>query len=281
MLFWLLVLFILAYNLLLCAFRLYEKARKADWERRFYQVTWAGVRGYLIESLSTLVIVVLWMADWVWTQIRRIWAQRKTLPSTSRQGDRPVILCHGYHMRGWTMAVLAFWLRTMGRSIVVMPTFTPGRSGIRGCAAQLTGVLLDVLEETGADAVDLVGHSMGGLIVRACVAQARRDARSDIRVGHLVALATPHRGIPFWAFTWGDCGLDMKPESSFLQWLGDDPIDLDATDIFSSFDAVVPEESAGGWDIPPVRKVLIDGTGHLSMIMLPSVARQVFEVLKA
>lgn len=281
MLFWYLVFVILGYNLLVCALRLYGKGNTADWEGRFYHITWLGVQGYLIESLSTLLVIFLWIADCLWTQIRRLLARKRAQPSSVHTIDRPVILCHGYHMRGWTMAILAFWLRTMGRSTVIMPTFSSGKSGIQNYATQLTGVILDVLDRTGADAVDLVGHSMGGLAVRACVAKAVRDDRSDIRVAHIVTLASPHCGTPNWVFTWGESGLDMKPGSSFFQWLKDEPVDLDPTNIFSSFDAMVPEESAGGWDAPTVRQVQIEKVGHLSMMMLPTVARKVLEALKS
>ena len=103
MLFWYLVFFVLLFNLLTCALRLYGKGNSADWEGRFYHITWMGVQGYLTESLSTLVVIFLWVADWLRGQIRRLISRRKSQLFSAHAVDRPVILCHGYCMRGWTM----------------------------------------------------------------------------------------------------------------------------------------------------------------------------------
>ena len=191
-----------------------------------------------------------------------------------------MVLCHGYHMRGLTLGVLALRLRWMGRSRITLPNFGPSTAGIQRYADQLSEHIREVLEETGADAVDLVGHSMGGLVARACAAKARRSAHTDIRVAHLVTLGTPHRGMGYWVFTWGECGLDMRPGSPFLTWLEEDPTDVDATAVYSTFDAFAPEDSASGWDARVVRKVRLDGVGHIALTMLPKPARRIFEALK-
>ena len=194
-------------------------------------------------------------------------------------GDRPVILCHGYQMWGLCLGILALWLRSMGRTVITMPDFGPGSAGIRHFAKRLRDHIREVLRETGADAVDLVGHSMGGLIARACLTEARRSGDSSLRVAHLVTLGTPHKGTCFWVFTRGECGLDMKPGSSFLKWLGEDPTEENATIIWSDLDDIVHEESAKGWNASTVRKIHVSGLGHLALSMLPSAAREVFEAM--
>ena len=84
----------------------------------------------------------------------------------------------------------------------------------------------------------------------------------------------------FWVFTWGECGLDMRPGSPFLAWLEEDPPVVDGTAVYSPFDAFVPEDSASGWSAPTVRKVRVDDVGHIALAMLPEPARRVFEALK-
>ncbi|MFQ5692346.1 MAG: esterase/lipase family protein [Nitrospinota bacterium] len=275
---------VLVFNLMMYAVRLYDRGGRPGWERRFYHLSWAVLRDFLVESLCVLLLLALWLADFVGSVVWK-WLGREPGPWTvSRSGDRPpgdrpVILCHGFHMRGLTLGVLAFWLRRLGRSVVVLPTFGPATADIRHYADQLAGHIRDALDRSGANAVDLVGHSMGGLIARACLAQARRSGGPDLRVARLVTLGTPHRGTGFWVFTWGDCGLDMRPGSPFLSWLGDEPAGVDATAIASPFDGLVYEESALGWNAPGVRKIKVEGVGHVALSMLPRVARRVFEAL--
>lgn len=271
---------VLGFNLLTYAFFLFEKGRRAGWERRFYQVSWGGLGVYLTESLCTLLLVVLWAADFVTSPVRGRLRAGPKARTRLRPGDRPLILCHGYHMRGWTLGVLAFWLRRWGRSVVTLPTFGPSAAGIRHYAEHLRGHIREVLGRTGADAVDLVGHSLGGLIARACLAEARRSGDSSVRAAHLVTLGTPHQGTGFWVFTWGDCGLDMKPGSPFLRWLGEEPLGVAAAAIYSTADSMVPEESASGWNAPSVRKARVEGAGHVALSMHPRAARRVFEALR-
>jgi hypothetical protein len=76
--------------------------------------------------------------------------------------------------------------------------------------------------------VHLIGHSMGGLIVRAAltgVARAEPDFPPALLVGTAVTLATPHGGTQ-WAqvcrLTWNQCR-DLVPRSGLLRWLADEP----------------------------------------------------------
>lgn len=71
--------------------------------------------------------------------------------------------------------------------------------------------------------VDLVGHSMGGLIIRYALAQVARrhaDFPASLLVEDVVTLGSPHTGTA-WAngCWWADqCG-QMVPGSSFMNWL--------------------------------------------------------------
>jgi pimeloyl-ACP methyl ester carboxylesterase len=71
--------------------------------------------------------------------------------------------------------------------------------------------------------VDLVGHSMGGLIARYAVAQVQRghaDFPPSLRVEDVVTLGTPHGGSGWasWCW-WSDQCNEIEPGSSFQNWL--------------------------------------------------------------
>ncbi len=99
--------------------------------------------------------------------------------------------------------------------------------------------------------VDLVGHSMGGLIIRyALTMEERHDADFPpvLYVSQAVTLETPHGGADLSVL----CGLarqclEMVPGSAFLGKLGSNPQGTGGTEwtvIGSAFDPLVPSASA-------------------------------------
>lgn len=104
--------------------------------------------------------------------------------------------------------------------------------------------------------VDAIGHSMGGLIVRAAIhgTQARWPGYPPfILVEDAVTLGTPHLGTP-WALNVVACGtvvqcVQMREGSDFLNSLGQNPQSAQGTDwtaIGSEDDLIVQIDSATG-----------------------------------
>lgn len=101
--------------------------------------------------------------------------------------------------------------------------------------------------------VDVVAHSMGGLVVRYALAQVQRghaDFPPYLYVEDVTTMGTPHGGSGLASWCWTtQCG-DMAPNSSFLNWLtnyGPNPqvgSGTDWTAMASYDDEVVSESSA-------------------------------------
>lgn len=72
---------------------------------------------------------------------------------------------------------------------------------------------------TGADRVDVVAHSMGGLAVRHFLLH---EGGADM-VRRVVFLGTPHRGTLAAMLAWGEGGREMVPGSAFLNRLNEGP----------------------------------------------------------
>jgi triacylglycerol esterase/lipase EstA (alpha/beta hydrolase family) len=74
--------------------------------------------------------------------------------------------------------------------------------------------------------VDLVGHSMGGLVIRAALAGVEDGADGwppDLLVPRVVTIASPHDGTPSaLSCTDGQCR-EMRPGSAFLTGLAENP----------------------------------------------------------
>jgi len=70
--------------------------------------------------------------------------------------------------------------------------------------------------------VDVVAHSMGGLIVRYALAQIQRnhpDFPPYLYVEDVLTLGTPHAGTGWGSWCWTTQCEQMRPGSSFINWL--------------------------------------------------------------
>ena len=121
-----------------------------------------------------------------------------------------------------------------------------GRFGsIKDFAQILAREVDEVLAETGSDKIDLVGHSMGGLVIRSYLTE--NSVRPKVR--RIVTLASPHAGSRMAVFTIGAAAKEMLPGSSFLQSLnhGGNQVPEEATlyALYTIVDNIVlPNESA-------------------------------------
>ncbi len=106
--------------------------------------------------------------------------------TTNGPAPPPVVLVPGFAMPAWSMGYLAWRLRRCG--------FAPrlfGYPSVRADLADNAARLARVVAECGdgGRAVHLVGHSLGGLVIRTLLAR-----HPALPVGRVVTLASPHRG---------------------------------------------------------------------------------------
>ena len=103
----------------------------------------------------------------------------------------PVLLVPGYGGSTASLQVLADALTGAGRDVRIVRR--RGARAPRTCATRRptsADAVDDVLAETGAPSVDLVGYSAGGVVVRIYVA----DLGGGSHVRRAVTLASPHHG---------------------------------------------------------------------------------------
>lgn len=100
----------------------------------------------------------------------------------------PVVLVHGYLCNHRVWDAMAHQLRTAGHPVLALdlePLFT----SIDHYAPLVEQAVAELCRQTGAPQVALVGHSMGGLVIRAWM---RRYGTQ--RVARIITLGTPHAG---------------------------------------------------------------------------------------
>jgi dATP pyrophosphohydrolase len=117
---------------------------------------------------------------WSWTNRNAIGDARRRFGAPARE---VVVLVHGWLMSGAWMAMLAWRLRRAG---FVVRTFSYAtRESLHANAARLH----TFLQSISAGTVHLVGHSLGGLVIRALL-----HHFPATRPGRVVTLGSPHQG---------------------------------------------------------------------------------------
>jgi pimeloyl-ACP methyl ester carboxylesterase len=96
----------------------------------------------------------------------------------------PVVLLHGLWLTGWTMTYIGWRLRHGGFRTYLF-SYPSVHHSLRDNAMALRA-FSDTIE---GDTIHFVGHSLGGIVIRAMLAYCPPS-----RPGRVVTLCTPHRG---------------------------------------------------------------------------------------
>ena len=197
------------------------------------------------------------------------------LPGARTQGPRPVIVLHGYAMNRANFVPLAFRLARAGIGpIVGFEYWTLGRTA--AAARQLAWFVDRVQDATGATEVDIIGHSMGGVVARYYVALGGGDGV----VRHLVTLGSPHAGTDVSAIGVGHPMRELVTGSTLLQRLAAAPTPEHTrlVTIFSRSDALVP--AAAQRAISGAERIDFDDLGHVALLGSRRVAKAIIVRLK-
>jgi pimeloyl-ACP methyl ester carboxylesterase len=195
-------------------------------------------------------------------------------PVDAADPRRPVVLVHGYAQHSANFLWLVRRLRRDGWVHVHTVGYAALGGDIARSGQRLAALIDRIRRDSGAPEVDIVAHSMGGLVARACI----RTLGARGGVGRLVTLGTPHQGSEAFPRLGVDrMARQMRPGSSLLRELStDDPVPgrVECTSIYSDDDAlVVPPENAYYQGALNVRLV---GIGHLSLLF----SRRVYELVR-
>src|SRR5512139_1718505 len=197
------------------------------------------------------------------------------LPGARQQGPRPVIVLHGYAMNRANYLPLAYRMAKAGIGpIFGFEYWTLGR--VAAGARQLGWFIDEVRATTGADQVDIIGHSMGGVVGRYYVTFAGGDGV----VKNLVTIGSPHAGTDVSAVGIGHPTRELPLGSKLVQRLAaaPPPQQTKVTVIWSRGDALVP--GAFQKPLPGADIVMYDDLGHVALLGSRRVAAEIIERLK-
>ncbi|RZE61376.1 lipase [Streptomyces albidoflavus] len=199
----------------------------------------------------------------------------------------PVVLLHGFADNRSVFVLLRRALLrdadgTARRRTLVSLNYSPLTCDIRAAAELLGRHVEEVRRRTGADRVDVVGHSLGGLIARYHVQRLGGDAA----VRTLVTLGTPHSGTRVARpADVHPIVRQMRPGSPVIEELGRPAPGCRTrfVAVRSDLDQIMVPTSAARLDHPDLRveNVLVTGIGHLALPVHPTVTSLVREALSA
>jgi pimeloyl-ACP methyl ester carboxylesterase len=174
-----------------------------------------------------------------------------------------VLLVHGYAATESVWAPLRRALADARFGHIISLAYNSFATDPVAVSAELTHQALPALAATGAPRVHLVGHSLGGLIVRSALAA---NAALSSKTATAVTIASPHHGTSLARIALGPCAPILHrgarpahPEAGAprpVRWLA----------YYSDGDRVVPPASAR-LDDPRYNaaNLLVPGCGHLTI----------------
>jgi pimeloyl-ACP methyl ester carboxylesterase len=194
---------------------------------------------------------------------------------------RPVLLLHGFASSPRTLAFLARHVRRNLRRPVLRPDLGLGFGDLRDAAERA----YDAVVEAGAPEVDVVGHSLGGLVASYLLKRIDRGRR----VRRVITLGAPHAGTRLaWLGAVATRGLarglrQMLPGSRLLAELAAEPVPrgTELLAIAGDADAVVAEHSALLDSAARQRSHRLANVDHLELVFHRDVLAYVGELLGA
>lgn len=231
---------------------------------------WPGLSYFWREALWVLVTQSLLPFGWLGSgNPSRAIAARPNAPGNGR----PIVLCHGYVQNRSNFVWLARALARRGHG----PFFGFNYHSLRpveSSARSLGAFVEHVIQETGATEVDVICHSLGGVVARTYA-----DLQGGDRyVRRIVTLGSPHRGLLQANRVFGASIHDLHPRTGFIERLEAARSSVQMHSIYSSHDNIVFPGSASalgerGTD------VVVSQHGHFGILFSTEVAEHVHRAL--
>ncbi|MGW4030134.1 esterase/lipase family protein [Streptomyces sp. NPDC004838] len=194
----------------------------------------------------------------------------------------PVVLLHGFADNRSVFVLLRRSLARSGWHHLECLNYSPLTCDIRAAAELLGRHIEEICARTGRREVDIVGHSLGGLIARYYA----QCLGGDLRVRTLVTLGTPHSGTTVAPLASAHPIVrQMRPGSDFIEELRDPAPGCRTrfVSFWSDLDQLMTPVESARVDHPDLltENVRVSGIGHLALPVHPAVAARIRESLEA
>ncbi|MEU4494483.1 alpha/beta fold hydrolase [Streptomyces sp. NBC_00210] len=209
-------------------------------------------------------------------------ADTATLPTGGGPDHPPVVLLHGFVDNRSVFVLLRRSLARHGWRHLECLNYSPLTCDIRTAAELLGRHIEEICARTGRSEVDIVGHSLGGLIARYYV----QRLGGDQRVRTLVTLGTPHSGTAVAPLASAHPIVrQMRPGSALIAELRRPAPGCRTHFIsfWSDLDQIMVPVETACIDHPDLiaQNVRVSGVGHLALPVHPAVAAGIRQALES
>ncbi len=213
------------------------------------------------------------LAHIAWGALLPLGIQSSKKRTARESKQRTVVFIHGYVSNRASFFPLSTFLKAVGVGQALSFNYS-SKIGVEQAAIQLRDFLK---EKVRGGRIDLVCHSLGGVIARVYL----QELGGSRRVDRCITLGTPHRGTynSYWAPT--RIGKELKPDSSLmvkLQASRAKAARVKFTSIVGGADNIVIPRvfAADSEDV-----VHIPNLGHVGMLFSPNAFFEVAKRLKS
>ncbi len=219
------------------------------------------LRGFLTSVFSQLVVY----ATYPLALIRPSW---KFSPGCARP---PVLLVHGLYHNASAWFLYKWILRRAGFKTIFCWSYNSMQDDFWQLAEQLKNALSEATTLCEGRKVICIGHSMGGLLIRAALA----DPASAKMIAAAVTLGTPHQGSKMSALALGALGRSIIHNGALVRKLNAmrSPARLPKLNLFSPIDNMVIPASSLSVPEPGWVETATAPISHVNMLYhLPTIA---------
>jgi len=199
---------------------------------------------------------------------------RRTAGAAPRRdaSQRTLVFVHGLVANRSGFLPLQTVLRLAGHRRQVAVSYR-SRGSIEALALRLKR---ELDRRVGGGRIDLIAHSLGGLVARFYVQQLGGERRVD----RLITLGTPHRGTHAASFVPSALVRQLLPDGPFLRHLNALPAPerTRVTSILGGRDLLVQPVEAAACPFGEVRR--LDDLGHVELLFRPEVFAEVAIALR-
>ncbi len=187
----------------------------------------------------------------------------------------PLLLIHGYlHNSGVFIPLKSRFKRDKITNIFSI-SLKPKFASIKEHAQRVKEKVEEIISLTGCEKIDIVTHSMGGLVAIYYI----KELDGHARVNRCITMACPHRGTGFAKIALGKNGKEMRPGSELLLGLEEKGRELNrlVVSIWSDFDnMIIPSDNAV---LDGAKNIKIENLGHVAFLFSPRVYKIIKENL--
>jgi triacylglycerol lipase len=231
---------------------------------------WWVLRGMLSGVVAVAIVIVSFPLGW---------ARRPGRAREPAGGSRPpVVLIHGLYHNAGAWVLFRWRLGRAGYPCVETFQYSSWTHSFDELTRELSGVIDEVYSREGKSVV-LIGHSLGGLLGKACA----QDPANAGKIAALVTLGSPHQGSKLAALAVGELGGSLLFRGSLITRMEGRfvPESVLRLAVVSPVDnMVLPNEALqvreSGWDYHETAPI-----SHVSMLYHAPTAKRVIQFLES